>query len=1294
MVPKKLPPKQPAHAVASPQARPAKAPKRRSSRLSWLVSRLLVVVILLVVVVFFAPSLLATRGVWKKLLAIASPDLAKQVDAKSVQLGWLSPLEIRDAVVLDVAGQPMATVGQIKSQKSLLALALGYPHLGTVEIVEPQAKVVLRADGSNVEDFLAKLPKQPAKPAKPLSSNAGVGVTLVVSKGLVGIEDRIAGRIWRIEDLAAQLESPSSGSEPLAGKVSATLKGQSENGAASQLAAEFSLQPAAKGKTPLGTGQAQVTLQGFPTEALEGALRRFVADVRPSGPLTMQVAGAMRDNGAVQVLINQITTPGIAVSAPKFLSTDHPTLVINNMQGAVELAGNRLTVPNLQVTSNLITVGGKGAASVPAGKTAAGGAAGVGGDLEVNGQINLAELARQLPATIHLRSDAQVASGAADFAIASQAAASGRHWTGQLKTRDIRGVAAGRQIQFDQPLEVDFDLNQTPAGPVLEKLVGQASFLRLEGRGALADGSIRAEADLDKLVSELDRLIDWGDTRMEGKLTADVRWKQDANTGWSATADAVARDFKAVFPKMAPWQEQSLHLAANVDGNLAGPALAQINRGKLLVEASADRLDAELMEPVKSPSATSVWLVRFALKGNLQAWAARAQAFVPLNGLRVAGGIDATGAARVSPQDSELMPTSIQLNQLDINRIDATGNGIAIREPRVVMETSGAWSQSKSTLALGSTTFASSSLAFRADGVKLTLGNQPSLVGLIDLRGDLAKLSAWSVSAQPRQSAVEGGLTGRVELGYQGQTIAANWTADVDSFRYLVAPPQQAVQRTSLVSNARPQWQTLWQEPKVNFAGQGKFDPASGTLKIDRTSVAASCASLAAGGTIAKLTLGAPEVDLNGEIAYDLAQVTQQLQSHAAQQAVGGSPNQRTALPYGLDTLQLVGNEKRQFVLKGPIFAATGNLTSAGRQSVGPALSSPATFIISDALAGEASLGWQSAAYLGLLSQAPSDFRAKLANGIVQIGPLDVPLSEGKLTAAPRVMLNSPDRAVVFDRAPVLQNVRISPEMCSLWMKYVAPMLADATRAEGKFSLSLEGANVPMTAPLTSNAAGTLAIESAQIGPGPMLQQLTGVLKQVRSFFDGGAAAAGDGQVQGWLTLPKQDVLFEVRDGVVKNQGFKIAIGDVVISTEGTVGLETQQINLVATIPLLDSWFKRTDGIFAALKGKTVPIGISGTLSQPRLDMRALENLTKQLAGSAVRGAIEKQFEKGLSGLGLPGTGAPGTGAQVAAPQGAGPQGADGLLQRGEGLLQGEIGQGLRGLFGPKAPAPNPAPPR
>jgi hypothetical protein len=705
-----------------------------------------------------------------------------------------------------------------------------------------------------------------------------------------------------------------------------------------------------------------------------------------------------------------------------------------------------------------------------------------------------------------------------------------------------------------------------------------------------------------------------------------------------------------------------LHLAANMQGDLAAASLAQINAGKLIVEAGTDRLDAELTQPVKSPSVASIWPARFTLRGDLASWAPRLQPFVPLGGWRMAGAVDAAGGLRFSLPETELAQTTVQVGQLAIE-----GPAVSIREPVVKIETAGAWSQSKSTLTLGTTTFASSALAFRADGIRVAVGKEPSLVGLIDFRGDLAKLSGWSGNGQqPRQSQIAGAITGRVEIGYRGQSLAANWTTDVENLTYLVAPPSpQARARTALASApAANAWQTLWQEPQVNFTGQGTLEPGTSTLKIERASLAAKTASLAAAGAVSKLS-SSPEVDLSGEIAYDLGLVTQEIQSHAQRPDRLGAVS--ASLPYGLDTLQLSGKQKRQFVLKGPLLAATANLTPAGVNSTnaGP---QPASLHISESLGGEASLGWQGAQFVGLVA-GPADFRAKLAGGIIQVGPLDIPLAEGRLTAAPRILLNNRTPSVVFDRGPLLQNVRISPEMCSLWLKFVAPLVAEATRAEGKFSLSLQGADVPLSSPLTSDVAGTLAIHNAQIGPGPLAQQYLGLARQLRSFFDSAAgAAAADNQDRGWLVLPQQDVLFEVRDGTVRNRGLKMTVGDVVITTEGSVEIESQRINLVATIPLQDSWFKKQDSVFAALKGQTLQIPVDGTLTQPRLDTKVLQNLGKQLAGSAVQGVIGKQLERGQGLLNKE------------------------LQQRGEGLLQGELGQGLNRLFGPRPPQQPPQP--
>src|SRR5262249_54453733 len=153
----------------------------------------------------------------------------------------------------------------------------------------------------------------------------------------------------------------------------------------------------------------------------------------------------------------------------------------------------------------------------------------------------------------------------------------------------------------------------------------------------------------------------------------------------------------------------------------------------------------------------------------------------------------------------------------------------------------------------------------------------------------------------------------------------------------------------------------------------------------------------------------------------------------------------------------------------------------------------------------------------------------RLAGGVVQIGPLDVPLAEGRLTSAPRILLNDRVSQIAVARGPLLENVRLSREMCSLWLKYIAPQVADAAQAEGKMSLSLEGASVPLAAPLSGDVVGTLSIQSAQVGPGQLGQEFVGLARELFSLITGGGgAAANANQNVTLLTLPQQDVPFEV----------------------------------------------------------------------------------------------------------------------------------------------------------------------
>ena len=105
-------------------------------------------------------------------------------------------------------------------------------------------------------------------------------------------------------------------------------------------------------------------------------------------------------------------------------------------------------------------------------------------------------------------------------------------------------------------------------------------------------------------------------------------------------------------------------------------------------------------------------------------------------------------------------------------------------------------------------------------------------------------------------------------------------------------------------------------------------------------------------------------------------------------------------------------------------------------------------------------------------------------------------------------------------------------------------------------------------------------------------------------------------------------------------------------------------------MPLQESWFKNQATLAAAFKGQAVKIPVHGTLSQPRLDTRAIQDLTKQLAGAAVQGALNKQIERGQGMLNK-------------------------QLEKGQGTVQEELSKGLNKLFGPLQTQPaQPAPPQ
>jgi hypothetical protein len=1171
--------------------------------------------LLLAALTWFAPWILATTGLWKSLVPLAAPELAGKIDAKSLSLSWLSPIVARQVALRDANGQSLADVESVRTERSLLELVLYPSDAGKILLQAPHVQLSLREDGSNLEDFLALLAKTST------TRRTQLGFSLQVADGTVDVADAIAGRRWGLENMRGDFNWPAATDQAKTGDISAVVfASEAQDNAAperGELLTQISWLPGATDEDALGRGTIDVVAKEMPSQAVEGIVRRFALDLRPRGPLSAEGRYEWSDSFAAQkIAIKEAASAGLALASPP-LAADEVHAQIQHLSGILELADGRITASDLRLDSDVARLRGSGSLALAsyslAGLLAALQSASADDSLAVQGDIDAALVAEQLRRSLRLRDDTRITQGVVTLSVGSKVVDRRRGWEATLRMDKLVAEAAGRSVIWNEPVQLACVVQQSPQGLIIRKLSAQASFAQVEGSGTLAQGELTADADLDQLRRELSRFAELGSGELAGQLSGKIQWQQGESDSWSARADARVQDFQLAFPGMVPWREHDLQLAAEASGIVRGSALGQLDVARLTVGSSGDKLDVQLTEPLTAPSLASTWPASYSLVGRLETWLPRLQTWLPLADWKVAGQIDLQGSGAYAPARVALADVKLRLENLAVRRFDPGSQPpavlLAIDEQLVKIDTTATWDWQKSTLISPATTLASSSLAFRADDLKLELGEQLSLTGLVDFRGDLARLSAWFGDDATRTWLLGGMLVGRIEAAIADGSVHGIVTADCENLSYLTRTVPQRAGGAVAAASSTPAWQMAWVEPKVSLAGDGTYDPTSDQLTLKQARLDAAAISLAAAGTIGQLSHTC-QLNLSGKLACDMASVAQKLR------------------PILGDTLQLTGNQRRDFELRGPLFASRGNRPVKGQVEN---LSS---------LTGQGGIGWDQAQFLGLTAGAAS-IDARLEQGIIAVEPLDVPLSEGRLLAAPRIHLGEENLPLRMGKGPIVEKVRISPELCRGWLKYVAPLLADATRAEGKFSLNLEGGTVPLMQPETMDVGGILSIHEAQIGPGPLALTYLNLAMQVKAILAGKPAqSAKIDPKKGWILLPEQQVEMRALQGRVHHRGLVMNVNDVVVRTEGSVGFD-QTLELVAAIPVQDKWIEK-EKLPAALKGQTIYIPIRGHISRPEPDSRVLGSgpagarRSEQPAPRRTekgRGRIEEELQKGLDRL-------------------------------------------------------------
>jgi hypothetical protein len=275
-------------------------------------------------------------------------------------------------------------------------------------------------------------------------------------------------------------------------------------------------------------------------------------------------------------------------------------------------------------------------------------------------------------------------------------------------------------------------------------------------------------------------------------------------------------------------------------------------------------------------------------------------------------------------------------------------------------------------------------------------------------------------------------------------------------------------------------------------------------------------------------------------------------------------------------------------------------------------------------------VGWNSIDAYGIQA-GQGLLSATLADGTLKAQPLELPVNGGKVLLAPTVLLTTTPAELTLPKGQVVNQVRVTPELCARALKYVAPVLADATIAEGSFSINLDGARIPLTDSANkSDVAGQMLVHSVQVKPGPLADQFILLGRQIAAIV-ARKQPPTEARDEKLLSLANQTVDFRVVQGRVYHQGLEFMAGEVPVRTSGSVGLD-ETLSLVAEIRILDQWVSQ-EPILSGFKGQSLQVPIEGTLTQPRIDRRTMDKLAGQMLQNAARGAVINQLDKQLEKL-------------------------------------------------------------
>ncbi len=365
------------------------------------------------------------------------------------------------------------------------------------------------------------------------------------------------------------------------------------------------------------------------------------------------------------------------------------------------------------------------------------------------------------------------------------------------------------------------------------------------------------------------------------------------------------------------------------------------------------------------------------------------------------------------------------------------------------------------------------------------------------------------------------------------------------------------------------------------------YDHAHDLLTLNRADILASALRLSLAGTVASIN-SQRQFDIQGEMEYDWAQLAPLVE------------------PYVGSRVTIAGHETRPFALQGAWPVGASSPEAQWQQ-----------------LTGSGGIGWSSANIYGLGIGA-GQLTGALASGVLQFQPLDLTVSGGAVHINEQWRIMPAPGELRMAKGRLVDHVQVTPEVCKQALQYVAPVLSQVTRAQGTFSVDIEGGKLTFGSARDCDIAGHLVTDQACVQAGPLAQQFALLADRIgQLLITPGAAPPQTTAVL--VNLNNENVDFRVVGGRVYHRNLRFKMGLLDIITQGSVGFD-DSLEMLAEVAI-DENLLANRPLLKDLLGHPLQIPLTGSLGEPKLDLSALEDMTRQMARQAATSVIEKPIQ-------------------------------------------------------------------